>query len=105
MTQVAEGFQGENKRMTEVLEGFQGENKRMTEGELGSLRLAFRSHFPKNTVCLWNSPDDAVHLVDFNCKISCDSILVVVEVRNDYYRVLTENCNIGWIHKRNTQSL
>lgn len=71
--------------------------------ELGRLRIAFQPRASKKTICLWNSTDD--DSVEFDCEISCDSILVVIQVRGEYLKVFTENFKIGWIHITNTESL
>ena len=90
--------------MTQAAEGFPEESKDSPNPDLGSLRIAFQPKTSRKKICLWNSPDDD-DLVEFDCEISCDSLLIVVEVRGEYYRVLTENCLMGWIHKRNTEDL
>lgn len=90
--------------MIPAAEGYPEENEDDSSPELGSLRTAFRPRASKGTVCLWNSPDND-DLVEFDCEISCDSILVVVEVRGEYLKVFTESSKTGWIHKRNTEVL
>ena len=84
--------------------GYPEENKEDLEPMLGSLRTAFRPRASKRTVCLWNSADDD-DLVEFDCEISCDSILVVIDVRGEYLRVFTESFKTGWIHRRNTEAI
>lgn len=83
------------------VEGYPGENNNTLSSELGSLRTASWPRTLRKTICLWNSADkdDA----EFDCEISCDSLLVVIEVEGEYLRVLTENCMFGWIHERNTE--
>ena len=85
--------------MTRVAEGYPEENE--TPGSwLGSLRVAVQPRTSRKTVCLWNSTD--IDDVQFDCEISSDSLMIVIEFDGEYLRVLTENCAIGWIHKRNT---
>ena len=90
--------------MTPAEAGYPEENKDASCPELGSLRTAFRPRATKKTVCLWNAPDDD-DVVEFDCEISCDSILVVIDVRGEYLRVFTESFKTGWIHKRNTEAI
>ena len=90
--------------MIQAAEGYPEESKETSSSKLGSLRTAFRPRASKRTVCLWNSADDD-DLVEFDCEISCDSILVVIDVRGEYLRVFTENSKTGWIHERNTEDV
>lgn len=89
--------------MTLPVEGYPEENRIASSSELGSLRVASQPRTSRKTICLWNSTD--VNDVEFDCEISCDSLLVVVEVDGQYLRVLTENCKIGWIHRINTDEV
>lgn len=84
--------------------GYPEENKKDLEPMLGSLRTAFQPRTSKRTICLWNSADED-DMVEFDCEISSDSILVVIDVRGEYLRVFTESFKTGWIHKRNTETL
>lgn len=90
--------------MTLVEAGYPEENKEDLEPMLGSLRIAFQPRASKRTVCLWNSAGED-DLVEFDCEISSDSILVVIDVRGEYLRVFTESFKTGWIHERNTEAL
>jgi hypothetical protein len=87
--------------MTLVVEEYPEESRDTLELELGSLRIASQPQTSRKTVCLWNSTDNDD--VEFDCEISSDSLLIVIEINGEYFKVITENSQMGWIHKRNTE--
>lgn len=88
--------------MTLVVEEYPEESRNTLELELGSLRIASQPRTSKKTVCLWNSTDNDD--VEFDCEISSDSLLIVIDIDGEYFKVFTENSKTGWIHKRNTEA-
>jgi hypothetical protein len=71
--------------------------------ELGSLKIASRSHLSKKKVIIWSTPvnDDT----EIDRIISDNSLMIVLEEKNEYYRVVVENNHVGWIHKDNTTDI
>jgi len=66
----------------------------------GSLLLASRYHLSqRKSIAIWNTPDNDDTDIDSN--IPEDSLLIFLEEKNEYYRVVFGN-RIGWIHKNNT---
>lgn len=67
----------------------------------GSLLLASRSHLSqRKMLAIWSTPDNDDTEIDGN--IHENSLLIFLEEKNEYYRVIVGN-RIGWIHKNNTE--
>jgi len=71
------------------------------KNELGSLKIASQTRVSRRTVVIWGTPDNDDTEVERFVPVT--SLMIVLEEKNEYYRVIIENNHVGWIHKDNTE--